>query len=216
VTTRILIADDHVVVRAGLRQILAEARDVSVTGEAGSGAEVIAALRTGAYDLVILDISLGKDSGLELLPQIRKQFPGTSVLILSMFGEEEHAVRALKLGASGYLTKESASDRLLEAVRKVAQGGVFVSADLVEMLVLRLHQGEEKPHERLSNREFQILCLMGEGKSQTEIAEICCLSVKTVSTHRRNILEKMGLQKTAELIRYAVENRLSLPGSGTR
>lgn len=206
---KILIADDHAVVRAGLVQIISGSGDMFVAGEAASAAELLQKIATQRWDAVILDISLSDRSGLDVLPDLKRHAPNTPVLILSMYGEEEFAVRAIRLGASGYLTKESAPERLLEALRALRAGGMYVSPMLAQALALRLQNRTERPHERLSPREFQILCLFGEGKTATEIARICCVSVKTVSTHRRHILEKMGFQTTAQLVRYAIANGLA-------
>lgn len=217
---RIIIADDHAVVRAGLRHILGETEEFTVVGEAATAQTLFDQIRDHRCDIVILDIALGEESGLDVLATIREEHPEIAILVLSMFAEEEYAIRVLKLGASGYLTKESAPDRLLEAVRKIASGGAYLTPTVAERLAGHLRGFGVTPHSRLSNREFQILVMIGEGQSLTDIARLCHLSVKTVSTHRRKILDKMGLSTTSQLIRYAVENRLSrnqpLPAASSR
>lgn len=206
---RILVADDHAVVREGVKQILANLEDISVGGEAESGPEVIAMLGRGDYDLVLLDISMPGRSGLEVLEDIKSIRPKLPVLILSMHPEEQYAVRALRAGAAGYLTKASAPQELIGAIRKAAQGGKYVTASLAEKLALQLDVDAEKPrHETLSNREYQIMLMIAGGKSVSEIAEELALSVKTVSTYRSRIMEKMGMKKNAELTLYAVNNQL--------
>jgi two-component system, NarL family, invasion response regulator UvrY len=206
---RILIADSHAVVREGLKQILAEIPSVTVAGEAGSGQEVLQKIRTGRWDVIVMDISLPDKNGLEVLKQIKTEFPRLPVLVLSAHTEEQYAVRVLKAGASGYLTKESAPDQLIAAVQKVAHGGRYVSESVAEELVLDLRVDSERPiHKILSDREFQVLCLIGSGKTLTEIAQQLCLSIKTISTHRAKILRKMGMKNNAEMIHYAVQNSL--------
>jgi two-component system invasion response regulator UvrY len=206
---RVFVIDDHAVVRRGLRQILAEAPEATLAGEAGSGAEALTQLRRTRCDVVVLDISLPDCNGLELLRQIRSQHPRLAVLVLTMHAEEPYAVRALRAGAAGYLTKDGAAEELLAAIRKVAAGGRYLTPALAETLALRLGpDSRELPHERLSDREFQVLCLMATGKSLTEIANALGVSVKTVSTHRARILEKMHLRNNAELIQYAVKHDL--------
>jgi two-component system, NarL family, invasion response regulator UvrY len=206
---KVLVADDHEVVRRGLRQILAETGDILVAAEAGSASDVMRLVREQRFDVVVLDISLPGGSGIELIGEIKKERPDTRVLILTVYSEEQYAVRAIRAGAAGFLTKESASDRLIEAVRKIAAGGRYVSAELAETLASLL-AGETvgQPHERLSDREFEILKLLASGKTVSQVAQELCLSVKTVSTHRTRILKKMNMKTNAELTHYAVKSGL--------
>lgn len=206
---KILVVDDHLIVRKGLKQILADSPEMVVAGEASTGQEALQKVRAIRCDIVVMDISLPDRSGLDVLEQIKIEHPHLPVLVLSMHAEEQYAVRAFKAGASGYLTKESASEQLIEAIQKVAQGGKYVTPTLAEKLIFELTKDSQKPlHESLSDREFQVLCLIATGKTLTEISQELCLSVKTVSTHRARILEKMGMRNNAELIRYALQNRL--------
>lgn len=206
---RILVADDHAVVRQGVIQILAEVRDMLVKDEAQNSAEALDKVLKYEYDVVLLDISMPGRSGLEVLEDIKSQRPKLAVLILSMHPEEQYAVRALRAGASGYLTKASAPQELIGAIRKVAQGGKYVTASLAEKLADELDVDIRKlPHERLSNREDQVMMMLAGGKSVSDIAEELCLSVKTISTYRTRILSKMGMKKNAELTLYAVQNKL--------
>jgi two-component system invasion response regulator UvrY len=195
---KILIADDHPVVRRGLKQIVAEIPGMAIVDEATNGWEVLSKVRTGDYDVVLLDV----------LTQLKSEKPRLPILVLSMHPEEQFAVRALRAGASGYLTKESASDELVTAIQKVSSGGKYVSSSLAERLVSIMQKAEQPPHESLSNREYQVMCLLASGKTVTEIAEALSLSIKTISTYRSRILEKMGMKSNAELIRYAVDNHL--------
>jgi two-component system invasion response regulator UvrY len=206
---KVLVADDHEVVRRGLRQILAETGDILVAGEAASASEVIRLVSEQRFDVVVLDISMPGGSGIELIGEIKKLRPDARVLILTVYSEEQYAVRAIKAGAAGFLTKESASDRLIEAVRKIAAGGRYVTAELAETLASLL-AGESvgHPHERLSDREFEILKLLASGKTVSQVAQELCLSVKTVSTHRTRILKKMNMKTNAELTHYAVKSGL--------
>jgi DNA-binding NarL/FixJ family response regulator len=206
---KILIADDHAVVRRGLRQILAETPDLHVGAEAGTAAEVIERVHHERFDVVVLDIALRGGSGLDLIADIRRIRPEARILILTMFSEDQYAVRAIRAGAAGFLTKEAAPEKLVDAVRKLAAGGRFVSAELAETLASVI-AGEAKgpPHELLSNRELEILKLIGSGKTVSQIADELGLSVKTVSTHRTRILRKMLMKSNAELTHYAVKNRL--------
>jgi len=206
---RILIADDHTIVREGLKQILAETRDMVVADEASNGQEVFAKVSKNEYDVVLLDISMPGRSGLEVLKQLKGERPKLPVLILSMYSEEQYAMRALRAGASGYMTKESAPDELIEAIRKVSQGRKYVSPSLAEKLAVSLELGEEKPpHEMLSDREYQVMCMIASGKTIKEIAEELSLSVKTISTYRSRILEKLNFKTNAAITHYAVQNRL--------
>jgi two-component system invasion response regulator UvrY len=206
---RILIADDHPVVRAGLKQILAEASDIKITGEAADGHEVLARVREGDFDVVLLDLTIPGITGIDVLKQVKTEKPALPVLILSVHPEDHYAVRVLRAGAAGYLTKASVPEQLVQAVRKVYQGGKYVSAALAEKLAEELEAGwAHLPHESLSDREYQVLCMIASGKTMTEIAEALALSVKTVSTYRARILEKMRMQTNAELTSYAVKNNL--------
>jgi two-component system, NarL family, invasion response regulator UvrY len=206
---KVLVADDHEVVRRGLRQILAETGDILVAAEAASASEVMRLVDEQRFDVVVLDISMPGGSGIELIGEIKKVRPDARVLILTVYSEEQYAVRAIKAGAAGFLTKESASDRLIEAVRRIAAGGRYVTAELAETLASLL-AGETvgQPHERLSDREFEILKLLASGKTVSQVAQELCLSVKTVSTHRTRILKKMNMKTNAELTHYAVKSGL--------
>lgn len=212
---RILIADDHAVVRSGLKQMLSEHADFSVAGEASDGLEVLKKLREQPFDLLLTDMSMPGRSGIELLKLVKAEHPKLAILVLSMHKEEQYAVRALKAGARGYLTKESAPDQLVFAIRKVAGGGVFISPGVAERLALELHGNREAdPHTLLSDREFQIFRLIVSGASLGSIADELSLSVKTVSTHKARILQKMQMTSSAELIHYAIRHHLlELPDS---
>lgn len=206
---RILIADDHPVFRRGLKQIIAETSDLVVADEAADGREALLKARTGDYDLVLLDISMPFKNGLDVLSELKNERPTLPVLMLSMHPEEQYAVRAVRAGASGYLTKESAPEELVGAIRKVSRGGKYVSASLAEALTSVLNEDDNRlPHETLANREHQVALLIASGKSVSEIAQELSLSVKTVSTYRARILEKMRMTNNAELIRYAIKNAL--------
>jgi two-component system invasion response regulator UvrY len=206
---KVLVCDDHVVVRRGLRQILAETPDIMVGGEAGTADEALALLRRESWSAVVLDINLPGASGMDLLAQIHKERPSLPVLVLTVYSEEQYAVRAIKAGAAGFLTKESAPDKLIEAVRKVAAGGRYISAELAEALAsLLAGEGKGMPHERLSDREFEVLKMLASGRTVSQVAQDLSLSVKTVSTHRMRILKKMNMKTNAELTHYAVRNGL--------
>ncbi|MFI5253287.1 MAG: response regulator [Bacteroidota bacterium] len=207
---RILIADDHSIVREGLKYMLMAFPDMTVTGEASSGQEVLDLLRTGNnWDVVVLDISMPGRNGIEVLQDIKQQHPKLPVLILSMHPEEQFAIRCIKAGASGYVGKQSVSVQLVEAIRKVHSGGKFLSPDLAERLAYYIgNESDKPPHEKLSNREFQVLCLLAAGKTVTEISNELSLSVKTVSTYRTHILEKMNMKTNADLVQYAIQNKL--------
>jgi len=206
---KVLIADDHAIVREGLKQIVADTLDIAVAGEAKDGHEALDMISKNNYDIVLLDISMPGISGLDVLKQLRSQKPQLRVLILSIYPEEQYAVRTLKAGASGYLTKESAPDELVAAIRKVSSGGNYISRSLGEKLVSNLRRDDSKqPHEALSDREFQVMRMIASGKKGKEIAEELLLSVKTVSTYRRRVLDKLGIKNNSALIRYAMQNRL--------
>lgn len=205
----VLIADDHAIVRQGLRQILSETDDLIVTGEADDGAEALQLARHQEWDVFLLDVSMPNRNGIDTLKQLKKEFPRLPVLILSMHPEEQYAVRALKAGASGYLTKQSAPEQLVTAIRQVASGKKYVSPAVAQQLVNALSDDNEKsPHERITDREYQVLVLIAAGNPLTQIAEKLNLGVATVSTYRSRLLEKMGLKSTQELIRYGLENGL--------
>ena len=212
---KILVADDHAVVRSGLRQLLSEQPDLVVAGEAVNGLEVLKKLREQAFDLLLTDMAMPGRSGIELIKQVKAEHPKLGILVLSMHKEEQYAVRALKAGAGGYLTKESAPDQLVFAIRKVAGGGVFISATVAERLALYLNGNHEAdPHTLLSDREFQIFRMIVSGASLGSIADELSLSVKTVSTHKTRILQKMQMTSSAELIHYAIRHQLlELPDS---
>ena len=206
---KVLIADDHAIVRRGIRQILSETSDIHVGGEAGTADEVRRLVNEQRWDVVVLDISLPGATGIELLGELRRDRPEIRVLILTVYSEEQYAVRAIRAGAAGFLTKESAPDKLIDAVRKVASGGRYISTELAETLASVLAgDSSGAPHERLSNREFEILKLLASGKTVSEVALLLTLSVKTVSTHRTRLLKKMEMHTNAELTSYAVRNRL--------
>lgn len=206
---KILITDDHAVLRRGLRQILEDGFGKIVFGEASNASEAIAAVAREHWDLVVLDITMPGRTGLEALKEIKAIKPNMRVLVLSVHSEDQFAVRVLKAGASGFLNKDSAPEELVKAVRKVVAGGRYVSASLAEKLAFNLdHPSDELPHQKLSDREFQVLRMIGSGKTVSEIAEELGLSVKTVSTYRARILEKMNLNTNAELTRYSFENKL--------
>lgn len=212
---RILIADDHAILRVGLKQILSESGEFEVAGEASNGTEAVARLRAEKFDAMVLDMSMPGKSGIELIKQIKGEQPKLPILVLSMHKEDVYAVRALKAGASGYLCKDNAESQLAQAIRKVAGGGLFISAAVAEKLALGMlagKAGEAPPHTRLSDREYQIFQHLAAGHAVTDIAHRLNLSVKTVSTHKTRILEKMSLANTAELIRYALKHELVVDG----
>ena len=206
---KVLIADDHAVVRQGLKQILGETSDMQVVGEATTGPEALEKARAEGWDVMILDLTLPGRSGFEILKALRAEKPDQPVLILSMHAEDQFAVRLLKAGASGYLTKESVPEELIKAIRKVVAGGKYVSPALAERLAFEMDATSERlPHEALSDREFQVMQMIATGKAVKQIAEELSLSVKTVSTYRARILEKMNLKTNADLIHYAIQQRL--------
>jgi DNA-binding NarL/FixJ family response regulator len=204
--TKVLLADDHAMVRAGLRQFLVDDRTITEIGEAASGNETLDKLRAGSWDLVILDINMPDRSGLDILRYIRASYPETKVLVLSGFPERQYAINVLKAGAGGYLPKECAPEELLKT-RTVLQGRRYVSANLAELLLSDLDGDSDQPlHRRLSEREFQIFCKLATGRAVSSIADELCLSVKTVSTYRTRILEKMSLTTNADITTYALRN----------
>ncbi len=204
-----LIVDDHPIVRAGLKQILLEAPDIVVAGEASNGEEAVSQVLENEFQVALVDISMPGRSGLEVLSQLKSLKPSLNVLILTTYPEEQYAVRALKSSASGYLTKESLPEELIAAIRKVSGGGKYVSAALAEKLAFDL-VGDltQSPHETLSDREYQVMCMIASGKTVKVIAEELALSVKTISTYRRRILDKMKMQNNAELTHYAIRQGL--------
>jgi DNA-binding NarL/FixJ family response regulator len=207
--TKILIADDHTIFREGLKHILAEYPDLIVSDEASNGQEVLEKVWKNEYDILLLDISMPGISGIDVLKQLRTEKPKLAVLVLSMHPEEQYAVRVLKAGASGYLTKESAPDELIHAIRKISKGRKYITSSLAERLAVEVGTDVEKPlHETLSDREYQVLLMIAAGKTITQIAEEISLSVKTVSSYRARILEKMKMKTNAEIMRYAVLNSL--------
>lgn len=206
----VLIADDHAIVRQGLKQILSETEDLLVTGEAGDGAEALILARQQVWDVFLLDVSMPNRNGIDTLKQLKKEFPRLPVLILSMHPEEQYAIRALKAGASGYLTKQSAPELLVTAIRQVASGKKYLSPAVAQQLAEAISENTEKsPHERITDREYQVLVLISTGNTLTQVAEKLSLGVATVSTYRARLLEKMGLKSTAELIRYGLEHGLA-------
>jgi two-component system invasion response regulator UvrY len=209
---RLLIADDHAVVREGVKRILSDTAEISerlIIGEASNGQEVLTKAAAEPWDVVLLDISMPGRNGLEVLRQLQSINPTLPVLVFSMHAENQYAVRAFKAGAAGYLTKDSLPEELVTAVRRILQGRRYVSAALAEHLVVELAHGlETPPHARLSDRELQVLCLLAAGKTVSAIAAELSLSVKTVSTHRSRILEKMRMKTNAELIHYAIRHQL--------
>ena len=205
---RVLIADDHAIVRQGLRQILSETDDLVVAGEADDGAEALQLARSQQWDVFLLDVSMPIRNGIDTLKQLKKEFPRLPVLILSMHPEEQYAVRAIQSGAAGYLTKQSATGELVTAIRQVACGEKYISPSLASKLAEVIAGGERSSLEKLSDREHQVLGLIASGRTLTQVAEALNLSVATVSTYRARLLEKLGLNSTAELIRYGLEHGL--------
>jgi len=206
---RILIADDHAIVRAGLKQFVADQADMSVAGEAATGAETVSLVRSEAYDVVLLDISMPDRNGVDTLKQLKQIRPEMPVLMLSAHAEEQYAVNLLRAGAAGYVSKETASTQLVQAIRTVTRGRKYVSPDLAQVLADGVTgQGEAPLHASLSQREFQIFCKLAGGMPVSKIAQELFLSVKTVSTYRSRVLEKMGMKTNADLTYYAIKNRL--------
>jgi two-component system invasion response regulator UvrY len=206
---RVLIADDHAIVREGLKQILADTGDIIVAGDAGNGADAIKLARAADFDVLLLDISMPDRNGIEILKQVRQEFPKMAVLMLSMHREDQYAIRSLKAGAAGYLNKQSAPDELVTAIRTVAQGRKYISPALAQQLANQIGDDREvPPHETLSDREYQTLMMIASGKTVSEIAADLVLSVKTISMYRSRLLQKMKLRHNAELTHYAIKNNL--------
>lgn len=207
---RVLIADDHPLARRGLKDIFADEKDIKVEGEAENSRDTLDQVRKGKWDVLVMDFSMPGLSGLDLLKQLKAEKPKLPVLVVTMHPEKRFALRALKAGASGYLTKGSPPDELVAAVRKLAAGGKYASSSLTESLVRRLDEPDDKmPHEHLADREYQVLCMIASGMTVSEIALKLSLSVSTVSTYRMRILEKMSMENNAQLTKYAIENELA-------
>ena len=208
--TRIVIADDHAIVREGLKRIVADAGDLQVIDEAGDGTGVMKIVREQELEVLVLDLSMPGRSGMELIKLVHSEKPKIRILVLSMHQELQYAVRAIRSGASGYLTKESAPGQLVQAIRKVASGGAYISAEVAEQLALgAMPGGQALPHASLSDREFEVFRLLVDGVSVTEIAARLTVSVKTVSSHKANLMQKMGIANQTELIRYAMKHGLT-------
>jgi DNA-binding NarL/FixJ family response regulator len=207
-TIKVIIADDHPLFRRGLKHALDDTGDITVVAEVSNGDELLTRAKEDKFDIVLLDIAMPGKSGLDLLKQLKTEHPALSVLVLSVYPEEQYAVRFIKAGASGYLTKERASEQLAQAIRKIANGGKFASQQIIEKLAFESSDPDRPPHEKLSDREYQVFCMIAAGKPLTEIGEDLSLSVKTISTHRSRILEKMRMTKNAELIHYAIKTNL--------
>ena len=206
---RIVLADDHTIVREGLKQLLARAPEFSVIAEAQDGSEVLKRVRENDFEVLLLDMAMPGKSGIDLIKQVHAEKPKLRILVLSMHEEQQYAVRALKAGAAGYITKDSASARLVEAIRKVAGGGAVISPAVAEQFALAaMPQNEALPHTALSDREFQVFEMLASGESVSAIAERLNLSVKTVSTHKAHVMQKMNLANQSELVRYALNHRL--------
>jgi DNA-binding NarL/FixJ family response regulator len=210
---RIVLADDHAIVREGLKRIVGDAADFTVAGEAADGTEVMRVVRETDFDVLVLDLSMPGRSGMELIKLVKAEKPKLRILVLSMHQEMQYAVRAIKSGASGYLTKESAPAQLEQAIRKIAAGGAYISSEVAEQLALGAMPGAAQalPHESLSDREFQVFRLLVGGEGVSDIAHQLNLSVKTVSTHKANLMHKLGLANTTELVRYALKHGLADP-----
>lgn len=206
---KILIVDDHAVVRQGIKQIITDMDTPVEVGEAGNGSDAIRMLRDGVWDMVLLDINLPGKNGIEVLKQIKAEWKKLPVLMLSMYSEDQYAMRAIRSGAAGYMTKETAPDELLNAIGKVTRGGRYISAAVAEKLVFDQDDGgDELPHHELSDREYEVLRLIASGHTVSEIADQLALSVKTISTYRSRILEKMRMKHNAELTHYAIKHEL--------
>lgn len=208
--TRVFLADDHSIIRDGLKQIMAETDDLRVVGEAANGNELLSRLQTTECDVLVLDISMPGKSGLELIKLVHRDQPHLPILILSMHHEDQYALRAFRAGAAGYITKESDAELLLAAVRKVADGGIQISPHVAELMARQLgNDSHAQPHTLLSNREYQVFEMLVAGQGLSEIGVALSLSVKTVSTHKTRIMQKMGLATTSDLVRYAIARGLS-------
>jgi len=206
---RVVIADDHTILREGLRQLLGASADVEVVAEAADGHEVLARVRNLDFDVLLLDMSMPGKSGIELIKHVKSEKPKLRVLVLSMHEETQYAVRAIKAGASGYVTKDSAGTQLVTAIRRVAGGGAFITPEVAEQLALGAMPGAEGPaHQRLSDREFEVFQLLVAGETVTDIASKLNLSGKTVSTHKARLMEKLGIDNQADLVRYAMKHGL--------
>ena len=206
---RVVVADDHQILREGLRQLLQAGGDLAVVGEAADGHAVLEQVRALEFDVLLLDMSMPGKSGIELIRQVKAEKPRLRILVLSMHEEHQYAVRAIRAGASGYLTKESATAQLVAAIRKVASGGAFISAELAERLAQEAMPHAEGPrHSTLSDREYQVFRLLVSGRSVSDIAADLHLSAKTVSTHKARLMEKLGVDNNADLVHYAVRHRL--------
>ena len=211
-TVRIVLADDHAIVREGLKRIVADVEDFTVAGEAADGTEVMKQVRALDFDVLVLDLSMPGRSGMELIKLVKAEKPRVRILVLSMHQEMQYAVRAIKSGASGYLTKESAPAQLEQAIRKIAGGGAYISAEVAEQLALgAMPGGDTPPHEALSDREFEVFRMLVTGEAVSDIAGKLNLSVKTVSTHKSNLMQKLGLANQTELVRYALKHGLADP-----
>ena len=211
-SVRIVLADDHAIVREGLKRIVSDVADFVVAGEAADGTQVMQQVRALDFDVLVLDLSMPGRSGMELIKLVKAEKPRLRILVLSMHQETQYAVRAIKSGASGYLTKESAPAQLEQAIRKIAGGGAYISTEVAEQLALGAMPGSEQlPHETLSDREFEVFRLLVTGEGVSEIAARLNLSVKTVSTHKSNLMHKLGLPNHTELVRYALKHGLADP-----
>ncbi|HEX4944749.1 MAG TPA: response regulator transcription factor, partial [Usitatibacteraceae bacterium] len=207
--TRVLIADDHAIVREGLKRILDGQEGIEIAGEATNGHETLERVREGGFDILMLDLSMPGKSGIELIKQVKVESPKLRVLVLTMHEEDQYAVRAIRAGASGYLTKESAPAQLVSAIRRLAEGRLYISPNVAEQLALDVQpHGDEAPHRHLSDREFEVFLLLVSGSGVSDIAAQLHLSVKTVSTHKTRILQKMSATSVADLVRYAIRHRI--------
>ena len=206
---KILVADDHAIMREGLKSIIDDVVDIEVTGESSTGRDVLSKVRENEFDVVLLDLSMPDGNGLDILSQLKKERPDLNVLILTTHPEEQYAIRSLRAGAAGYLTKVSAANELITAIRRVAGGRRYISSSLAEELTDFLQDGVNKlPHEKLSKREYQVLCLIANNKDMKEIGDEMCVAVKTVRTYRNRLLSKMNMKNNTELTLYAIENNL--------
>lgn len=205
---KILVADDHPIFRQGIHRAFSTSKDMEVTEEAVNGPEMLEKARSREVDLVLLDITMDGEWSLDYMKQLKEEFPALPVVVVSVYPEEHFAIRYLKAGASGYVTKESSLETLVNAIRKVASGGKFLSPEYMEKLTFNFNGFDKQPHEHLTDREFEVFCQIAGGKSLTEIGQKLCLSVKTVSTHRTHILQKMNMKTNSELTQYALLNRL--------